>query len=230
VSKSQYLALQREAEKTNEGLLLARGGLMAATAAENEANSRLKAYRSEFRKRLSEERAKATAELTEITALWPKQEDRVARLMVRAPTRGVIQELVAKSVGQVMRPGELIASIVPMNGDMVAEVRIQPREIGHVHEGARAEIQVTTFDAVRFGKIPGTVRQISATTFYGQDSEPYYKAVIALERNFFTFSGQRHFVMPGMVVQAEILTGSKTLMAYLLKPLYQNYSTSFSER
>lgn len=230
VSKSQYLALQRDSEKTNEGLLLARGGLMAASAAENETNIKLKEYKSRFRNRLSEERTKATAELAEIAALSPKQEDRVDRLMVRAPTAGVIQELVTKSVGQVVRPGELIASIVPMNEDMVADVRIQPQEIGHVHSGARAEIQVTTFDAVRFGKIPGTVRQISATTFYGQEGEPYYKAVIALDRNFFSFSGQKHFVMPGMVVRAEIFTGSKTLMAYLLKPLYQTYSTSFSER
>lgn len=230
VSRSQQLALQRETEKTNESLLLARGGLLAARAAENEATIRLREYRSKFRSRLSEERTKATGELAEVAALWPKQEDRVDRLLVRAPARGVIQELVAKSVGQVVRPGELVASIVPMNGDMVAEVRIPPQEIGHVRKGAKAEIQVTTFDAVRFGKIPGTVRQISATTFYGPDNEPFYKAVIGLERNFFTFSGQRYFVMPGMVVQAEILTGSKTLMAYLLKPLYQSYSTAFSER
>ena len=230
VSRSQHLALQREAEKTNEALLLARGGMMAAAAALTEAHIKLKEYASSFRNRLSEERAKATVELAEVAAVAPKQEDRVDRLTVRAPAAGVIQELVTKSLGQVVRPGELIASIVPMNGDMVAEVRIQPQEIGQVQSGARAEIQVTTFDAVRYGKIPGTVRQISATTFYGQEGEPYYKAVIDLDRNFFMFSGQKHFVMPGMVVQAEILTGSKTLMAYLLKPIYQNYSTAFSER
>ncbi|MDP9136665.1 MAG: HlyD family type I secretion periplasmic adaptor subunit [Pseudomonadota bacterium] len=230
VSRSQHLALQREAEKTNEALLLARGGMMAADAALNEANIKLNEHTSSFRNRLSEDRAKATEEFVEVAAGSPKQEDRIDRLTVRAPAAGVIQELVTKSVGQVVRPGELIASIVPMNGDMVAEVRIQPQEIGHIRSGARAEIQVTTFDAVRFGKIPGTVRQISATTFYGQEGEPYYKAVIGLDRNFFAFSGQKHLVMPGMVVQAEILTGSKTLMAYLLKPLYQNYSTAFSER
>jgi HlyD family secretion protein/adhesin transport system membrane fusion protein len=230
VSRSQYLALQRETEKTNESLLLARGGSMAADAALSEAEISLREYGSKLRDRLSDERAKATAELAEITALWPRQEDRVDRLVVRAPVSGVIQELVTKSVGQVVRPGELIASIVPMVGDLVAEVHIPPQDIGHVREGAKAEIQVTTFDAVRFGKIPGTVQQISATTFFGQDGEPFYKAIVMLERNFFTFSNQRYFVMPGMVVRAEILTGSKTLLAYLLKPLYQNYSTSFSER
>ena len=155
VSRSQHLALQREAEKANEALLLARGGLMAAAAALTDANIKLKEYASSFRNRLSEERARATEELAEVAAAAPKQEDRVDRLTVRAPATGVIQELVTKSVGQVVRPGELIASIVPMNGDMVAEVRIQPQEIGQVQSGARAEIQVTTFDAVRYGKDSG---------------------------------------------------------------------------
>jgi membrane fusion protein, adhesin transport system len=83
---------------------------------------------------------------------------------------------------------------------------------------------------VRFGKVPGTVRQISATTFQSPEGVPYYKAVIGLDRGFVTFAGQQHRVLPGMVVQAEIATGSKSLMAYMLKPIYNNYSTAFSER
>jgi membrane fusion protein, adhesin transport system len=230
VSRSQYLEIKAEVEKSNELLILTSGQRTAAVEALNEAQIKLKEYDSTFKSSLSEDRAKATAELSEVTAVSPKQEDRVERLIVRSPVRGVIQELVPKSVGQVLQAGELIASIVPLDGEIVAEVQIPPQDIGYIKQGQKADVQVSTFDSVRFGKVPGTVRQISATTFHSPEGVPYYKAVIGLDRGFVTFAGQRHRVLPGMVVQAEIATGSKSLMAYMLKPIYNNYSTAFSER
>jgi adhesin transport system membrane fusion protein len=230
VSKSEYLEIQRGVERSDELLILTSGQRTAALEALNEAEIKLMEYDAAFRNTHSEERAKATAELSEVTAISPKQEDRVERLLVRAPVRGVIQELVPRSVGQVLRPGDLIASIVPIGGDIVAEVQIPPQDIGYVRKGQKADVQISTFDSARFGKVPGTVRQISATTFQTVEGVPYYKAVIGLDRGFVTFAGQKHSVLPGMVVQAEIATGSKSLLAYMLKPIYNNYSTAFSER
>jgi adhesin transport system membrane fusion protein len=230
VSKSQFIELQRETEKINEQLQLSRGQLSSAVEALNESQIKLAEYDSKFASQLSEERTKSTAELAEVAAVLPKQADRVERLTVRAPVKGIVQELVPKSVGQVMRPGEMIASIVPIDEDIVAEVQIAPQEIAHVRTGQRAELQVSTFDSVRYGKVPGTVRQISATTFQTQEGVPYYKAILSLDRDFVTFLGQRQKLVPGMVVQAEIATGSKSLMAYMLKPIYNNYAGAFSER
>lgn len=230
VSKSQFIEIQRETEKINEQLLLSEGQLSSAGEGMKEARIKLAEYDSKFSSGLSDERAKASAELGEVTAVLPKQTDRVERLTVRAPVRGIVQELVPKSVGQVLRPGEMIASVVPLDEKIVAEVQIPPQEIAHIKPGQSADLQVSTFDSVRYGKIPGKVRQISATTFQTDDGVPYYKAVIALDREYVSFLGQRHPVVPGMVVQAEIATGSKTLMAYMLKPIYNNYSSAFSER
>jgi HlyD family type I secretion membrane fusion protein len=230
VARTEYLDIQREVEKSDELLILTSGQRTAALEALNEARIKLLEFEAAFKNSYSEERAKATAELGEVAAMSPKQEDRVERLLVRAPVRGVIQELVPKSVGQVLRPGDLVASIVPADGDIVAEVQLPPQDIGYVKTGQKAEVQVSTFDSARFGKVPGTVRQISATTFQTTEGVPYYKAVIGLERGFVTFAGQRHRLLPGMVVQAEIATGSKSLVAYMLKPIYNNYSTAFSER
>ncbi len=230
VSKSDYAELQRAAEKTNEQLVSATGQMETAIEAGKEAEVKLGEYQETFRRQLSEERTKATAELAELRASAPKQEDRVNRLVVRSPIAGVIQELAPKSVGQVMRPGDVIALIVPTDQEMIAEVQIPPQEIGHIKTGQSADIQISTFDSARFGKIPGIIQRISAATFQTQEGVPYYKAVIKLERDFVTVSGERHPLLPGMVVQAEIATGSKSLAAYLLKPIYNNYSTSFSER
>jgi adhesin transport system membrane fusion protein len=230
VSKSDYAELQRAAEKTNEQLVSATGQMETAIEASKEAEVKLGEYQETFRRQLSEERTKATAELAELRASAPKQEDRVNRLVVRSPIAGVIQELAPKSVGQVMRPGDVIALVVPTDQEMIAEVQIPPQEIGHIKTGQSADIQISTFDSARFGKIPGVIQRISAATFQTQEGVPFYKAVIKLDRDFVTVSGERHPLLPGMVVQAEIATGSKSLAAYLLKPIYNNYSTAFSER
>ena len=230
VSKSQFIEIQRETEKINEQLLLTKGQLSSAQEGLKEARIKLAEYDSKFSSQLTDERAKASAELGEVAAVLPKQADRVDRLTVRAPVRGIIQELVPKSVGQVLRPGEMIASVVPLDEKIVAEVQIPPQEIAHIRPGQSADLQISTFDSVRYGKVPGKVRQISATTFQTDDGVPYYKAVIALDRDYVSFLGQRQSVVPGMVVQAEIATGSKSLMAYMLKPIYNNYSSAFSER
>jgi membrane fusion protein, adhesin transport system len=230
ISKSEYAELQRAAEKTNEELVSTTGQMEAAIEAGKEAQLKLGEHQETFRRQLSEDRAKATAELTEMRAAAPKQEDRVSRLVIRSPIAGVIQELAPKSVGQVMRPGEVIATIVPTDQEMIAEVQIPPQEIGHITTGQAADIQVSTFDSARFGKIPGVIQRISPATFQTQEGVPFYKAVIKLDRDFVMVSGERHPLLPGMVVQAEIATGSKSLAAYLLKPIYNNYSTAFSER
>lgn len=230
VSKSQYIEIQRDTEKVNEQLQVTQGQLSSAVEALNEAQIKLGEYDSKFKSQLADDRAKATAELGEVDAVIPKQEDRVERLTVRAPIRGIIQELVPKSVGQVMRPGDLIASIVPLDEEIVAEIQIPPQDIAHIKPGEKADIQVSTFDSVRYGKISGTVQQISATTFQTHDGVPYYKAIVTLDRDYVTYLGQKQHVVPGMVVQAEIATGSKSLLAYMLKPIYNNYSAAFSER
>ena len=230
VSRSDYLEIQRAAEQTNEQLVLTTGQMETAIEAGKEAEGKLGEHQDTFRRQLSDDRARATAELVEISASWPKLEDQVDRLIVRSPIAGVIQELAPRSVGQVLRPGEVIATIVPTGQETVAEVQIPPQEIGHIKVGQSADIQVSTFDSARFGKIPGIIERISAATFQTQDGVPFYKAVIKLDRDFVVISGERHPLMPGMVVQAEIPTGSKSLAAYLLKPIYNNYSTAFSER
>ena len=159
-----------------------------------------------------------------------KQKDRVARLIVRAPVRGVVQSLAVKSIGQVVRPGEAVASIVPLGQELVAEVQIRPDDIGHVAIGYEAQVKITTFDPVRFKAVEGRVRHISPTTFLTEQGEPYYKGVIELTKAYVGEGTNQHRILPGMLVQAEIVTGTKSLVRYLLRPIYRSFSTSFSER
>ena len=170
-------------------------------------------------------------------ASWPnwnriltKQQDRVESLDLLAPTDGIVQELAFNTVGAVVRSGEIVAQIVPDDRDIVAEVRVQPKDIGHIRVGADAKISVSTFDPYVFGTLDGEVQTISATSFEDERGDPYFKVQIELTKNNLDRQGISYPVLPGMVVTADIVTGRKSLARYLLKPVYRSMDVAFSER
>ena len=230
VAKPVYLETKRVYEETKGQVATFRGQLGTAQESLNEARIELLKLDTEYKKTLTEERSRVAAELAEVEQSISKLRDRVRRLLVRAPIKGIIQELVPKAIGEVVEPGGIIARLVPMNNELVAEVRISPEDIGHIKIGATADIKISTFDPARFGTIDGRVRKISASTFQSEEGEPYYKAVIGLGRDHVGLNGEMHQVLPGMVVNAEIITGEKSLTRYLLKPVYRSLDVAFSER
>ncbi|MCP5083294.1 MAG: HlyD family type I secretion periplasmic adaptor subunit [Alphaproteobacteria bacterium] len=230
VAKSVYLEVLRQREKLNEGQVTTAGQLEAAKESLIETRIKLAELDTELDRQLSENRGKLSAELEELREVIRKHNDRVKRLVVRAPVRGVVQSLAVKSIGQVIRAGEAVATVVPLGQELVAEVQIRPDDIGHLAVGFEARVKVTTFDPVRYKPIEGRVRHISPTTFLTDKGEPYYKGIVALDQNHVGSGGSMHQLLPGMLVQAEIVTGTKSLVRYLLRPIYRSFSTSFSER
>lgn len=230
VSRTVYLDVRRTLEKTRAERIANTGRLFSAKEEMAEAKSLLKEYDANLAQTHNDDFAKVSAELAELELAIVKHEDRVSRLVIYAPVKGIIQELVPKAIGEVIKPGDVVARIVPMDRELVAEIRLLPKDIGHITIGNPADIKITTFDPARFGGISGTVRKISATTFQNEKGEPYYKAQIGLARNFVGLGAEHHLVLPGMVVNAEIITGSKSLMHYLLKPVYRSLDIAFSER
>ncbi len=229
-SKAVFLESKRLHERALGESLSLKGQLKTAQEALNEARIQLLELDTEYREKMTEERTRVSGEYSELAESLGKHEDRVARLLVRAPITGIVQELVPKAVGEVIKPGGLVAQVVPMDHELIAEVHIQPKDIGHVKVGDPAEVKVTTYDPARFGGIDGEVRKISASTFRTEKGEPYYKAVIGLSRKYVGLKQEAHQVLPGMVVNAEIVTGAKSLTRYLLKPVYRSLDSAFTER
>jgi membrane fusion protein, adhesin transport system len=152
------------------------------------------------------------------------------RLEVRAPVDGTVYTLASDVSGEVVKAGALVAQIVQGAGGIVAVVEVDPREAGHVHVGDEAEIRMSNYDPNVTGVVKGAVELISATTFQAKDGRPFYRVQIALDRDH-VFAGRREFpILPGMTLQAQIKTGSKTLLRYMLKPIYQSLNAAFSER
>lgn len=230
VAKPVYLEAKRLHEQTLGELGNFLGQFNTAQEALNDARIQLLKLDTEYKQRLTEERSRVSAELAELKRSVEKHKDRVSRLLVRAPIKGIIQELVPKAIGEVIQPGGMVAQVVPLNNELVAEVRIEPKDIGHIRIGDSADIKITTFDAARFGTIDGKVRKISASTFQTEQGEPYYRAIIELGKDHVGLNKEAYQILPGMVVQADIITGEKSLTRYLLKPVYRSLNVAFSER
>ena len=230
-SRRAYLTTKTALEEATAKHVSTTGRLRVARQELIEAKSNLQAREAEARKTLSEELSQATAELGELDEQIAKHKDRVERTTVRAPVKGIVQELAQSARGEVVRPGDLVAKLVPVDQSVVAEVRVNPADIGHVKQGDPVEVTFTTFDPSIFGVAKGSVKVLSATTFVDEtDQQPFYKAIISLEEGHVGQGDKRRMILPGMVVQANIITGSKSLVKYLLKPVYRSLDRAFSER
>lgn len=201
-----------------------------ATEAIKEFQSRLDEIETEFREQALAELSESANELIQVEEALVQARDRVRRLKITAPVRGIVKGLNIHTVGGVIPPGEIITEIVPLDKELVVEAKIKPRDVGHVRIGQPVTVKVTTYDFARFGGISGELRDVSASTFLDEQGEPYYKGIIELDRNFVGHDPSQNRVMPGMTVQADIKTGKKTLFEYLLKPVYSSVSTAFRER
>jgi adhesin transport system membrane fusion protein len=232
-AKSLLQRAEGEALNFENKLATARGALAEAESSLSEAEAKAQ-------QKLSEERVKAGSDLAETEQQLIKFFDRFDRLVIRAPSDGIVQELAPKSPGEVIRPGDLVARIVPTDRELIAEVRIDPKDAGHIREGADADIRFATYDSSIFGQVQGKVEYLSATTFSpppgqptppGQSSaEPYYKATIQLSQDHVSSGAITYPITPGMVLQAHIKTGSKSIIRYMFKPVFNSLEVAFSER
>lgn len=169
------------------------------------------------------------AEKAQNTEIIQKLEERFQRIEVRSPVRGVVKELYINTVGAVAQPGQTLVEIVPIGKELEVVIKISPQYIGQLKVGQIVQVKLSTFDFSRYGSIPGYLQKISASTFTGDNGERYYKGTVILEKNF-VGGDKSNFVMPGMTVMADVITGQKTILEYLLKPIQRAVMTSFNER
>jgi len=196
----------------------------------SEAKHRRKDVEFQFIKDLHIESGQVTNELAEVEQTLIRLVDRANRLNVMAPVSGIIQALSINSINAVAEPGKIILRIVPMDDELIVETRILPKDIGHVHIGQSADVKIDSYDSSRFGSIDGKVKQISATTYLDEKNNPYYRAEITLDKAWVGDNPETMKIIPGMTVAANIETGAKSILAYLLRPVSRGLDNAFTER
>ncbi len=206
-------------------------GVIAGTRSNLNGNaSRLTELDGRLRQEALDKLGAVNTELAELEKMLDGQEDRVERLVSTAPARGIVQELPVKTVGGVISPGGVVARLVPVDDELVADVRVSPRDIGFVKVGQPVKVKIQAFDYTRFGRVEGKLESVSPTTFLDEQKQPYYQARVRLGTNHVGNADLHHVLVPGMTVQADITTGEKSLIQYLLKPVYTTIDGAFRER
>jgi membrane fusion protein, adhesin transport system len=221
-ARQQVSALEQQRAE-----LLARAQGMTSTIGGVDAEvSRLVA---EFDRELSKTLSETTEQLRELKAEQAALEAREARSDLNSPIDGIIIDLPQTSEGAVIPPGGMVAEIVPTDGEVLMEAMVAPRDIGFVKVGQRASVKIDSFDAARFGAVAGQVKRVAPTsTKRKEDGMPFYKVEIALAQPY--VGSPEHRLIPGMTGEADIATGRKSVMQFLLKPVFTAADTAFHER
>lgn len=172
----------------------------------------------------------ALAELDRVSLMQVAIKDRVTRTNVRSPVNGIVKQLLINTVGGVVAPGMDILEIVPNDDSLVIETKITPADIAFIYPGQKAILKFTAYDFAIYGGLEGEVTQISADTITDEKGGEFYLVKIKTEKNFLGSENDPKKIIVGMTAQVDIITGKKTVMQYLLKPILRAKENALRER
>ncbi|MBF0437090.1 MAG: HlyD family type I secretion periplasmic adaptor subunit [Magnetococcales bacterium] len=219
----EYTSIQSRIEEDSAAL----GRAMAML---KEANAQIKLINSAYEEDVAKQLESARRELNENKARIGKFDDNVRRTTIKSPVRGVVKTLNVATMGGVIKAGDTILDIVPEDDELVIEAKLAIRDIGYITVGQKAKVRLISSDASRFGELAGKVVNIGPDTLVTKDGNPFYKARIETEKSFFSSRGQTYRLVPGMIVQVSILTGTRTVLEYVFSPLFNAMHAALEER
>ncbi|MBW4984601.1 HlyD family type I secretion periplasmic adaptor subunit [Mameliella sp. CS4] len=173
----------------------------------------------------AEEYSETLKELATLQQNLKSSQDQLNRTVLTSPMHGVVNKLSITTIGGVVRPGEEIMQIIPVDEELFVEAKVRPQDIAGIRPGQEATIKLTAYDYTIYGTLKGRVSVISADTFKDErrpESEPHYKVTVRVDMSALTDRQEAMEIRPGMQAQAELHTGQKTVLQYLLKPLYKS--------
>jgi adhesin transport system membrane fusion protein len=157
-------------------------------------------------------------------------EDRVDRTQVRSPVKGIVKELMVTTIGGVVQPGMDLVSIVPQEDTLLIETKIRPADIARLYPGQKAMVKFTAYDFTVYGGLEAELVHISADSSIDEQGESFYLVRVKTQTNNLAQEGELLPIIPGMIAQVDILTGKKTLLTYLLKPILKAQQVALTER
>ncbi len=214
-----------------------RGQLQATTLAMPRAESAIKEVerkidetRGRFRSDALTQLNEARTDLSKIQSTGKALEDRVNRTLVTSPVRGIVKQLLVNTIGGVIQPGSDLVEIVPLGENLLVEARIRPQDIAFLHPGQEAMVKFTAYDYTIYGGLKAELEQIGADTVTDDDGNSFY--VIKLRTNKSHLGSEEHplLIIPGMVASVDIITGKKSVLSYLLKPIIRARAEALRER
>ena len=230
MSQVELLRLKR-GEVENRGQLDATTlAIPRAEAAVKEVERKVAETRSRFRSDALKELNEARTELSKATATGKALEDRVSRTLVTSPVRGIVKQLLVNTIGGVIQPGSDLIEIVPLDDTLLVEARIRPQDIAFLRPGQHAMVKFTAYDYTIYGGLPADLEQIGADTVTDEDGNSFYLIKLRTRKSHLGSDYKPLLIIPGMIATVDIMTGKKSILSYLLKPILRAKAEALRER
>lgn len=229
-SQVDFLKLQREESDSKQKLssaLLAVPKLQSEISEiEKRIDEAYETYDAEIRAKLNE----TIASFKELEATSSAYEDQVSRTTVKAPSNGIVQKLHVNTIGGSIKPAQDLIELVPTDYKLLVEVKILPSDIAFIYQGQKAIIKFSAYDFSIYGGLEGHVVNISPDTITEKDEKTFYLVRIETDKNYIGTKEKPMKIIPGMVADVDIITGKKSILDYILKPILKTKQYTFSER
>ena len=237
---------QRQRIENEQDLRAQQNAVESFKATIVQSEKRLAQITSSYRQQLQDERVDATAQLAKLEQDWEKQEHRHGLLELRAPQSGTVKDLATHTTGTVVQPGAILATLVPRDEPLIAEIWVSNLDAGFVLPGQPVRVKLAAFPFQKYGMLDGRITHISADSTDRPDAAPqaeidaapsaaqphllHYRALVALDAQTLAREHRRLTLSPGMQTTAEIVLGTRTILEYLLSPVQKTMNEAWRER
>lgn len=227
VSEVELLRLERDVARFRGERDMASAQISRIQASISEASHKLEEVGLAFRNESGKELGETMARLNALAEGSVGLSDKVTRSVLRSPVKGTVKRVLVNTVGGVVQPGKDVIEIVPLEDNLLLEARVQPRDIAFLRPGQKVVVKFTAYDFSIYGGLDGKLEHIGADSVVDEKGNAYY--TVRVRTNKPTL-GNNLPVIPGMIVEVDIITGEKSVLTYLLKPVLRAKARALSER
>ncbi|WP_339721355.1 HlyD family type I secretion periplasmic adaptor subunit [Marinomonas primoryensis] len=230
VSRVELLQLERQVNQLQGDLEATQLAIPRARSALKEAQSNLAESDAQFRAEAQEDLTGVKSKLDQLKEASVSLEDKVSRTQVRSVLKGIVKQIQLNTVGGVIKPGMNLMEIVPIEDSLLIEAKVRPENIGFIKPGLSAVVKLSAYDFAIFGGLHSTVENISADTILDEEGNSFFLVRVRTDKNYLGTKQAPLPVIPGMQATVDIITGKKTLLDYLLKPILKAQQNALRER
>ncbi len=230
VSEVELLRLQREASTMLGDIAATKLAIPRVRSQLQEALKEIKEEQLQFSNSAKKELNEVQAELDALSATSVALADRLERTSIRSPVYGTVKQVLVNTVGGVIQPGMDLIEIVPLEDTLLVEAQIKPSDIAFLRPKQKATVKFTAYDFTIYGGLEAQLEYISADSVIDEKGNAYYQVNVRTNQNYLMGKEGKMPIIPGMVATVDILTGKKTILSYLLKPILKAKQTALRER
>jgi adhesin transport system membrane fusion protein len=230
ISPVEFLKLKRQINELKQQMEEAELALPRSRTALTESISKRQTLVSEYQKDTQEILTKVEAQLAQLTEKQVNLKDKVNRTSITSPVTGTIKALNVNTEGGVIQPGMDLVEIVPIEDQLLIEAKVSPKDIAFLRPGLKAIVRFTAYDFAIYGGIEGKLENISADSFEDEKGVSYYLITVRTEDNYLGDKSKKLPIIPGMTASVDVMTGKKTVLEYILKPILRAQQSALRER